>query len=214
MTLTDCPSASSLQVCTVVLQLPRELHDHNVSAAVTEVLQHHDGLVAFDGRVARIGGRRIPTVCAGQEKNTLFDFVTSRFVSAATCGNSTTNGTLDEALAWCGVDLAPGTFCTTAQQHDIPSWFVSSLEQSFTKARVRGSILTRPFSPSQSEWKESPAATAAVLHRGPIHHCRPKYCSDNATKHHICKCNFIPDQHNNRIPECHHHHLLEHHHHL
>lgn len=73
MTLTDCPSTSSLQICTVVLQLPRELHDHNVSAAVTEVLRHHSGLVAFDGHVARIGARRIPTVCAGQEKNFLFD---------------------------------------------------------------------------------------------------------------------------------------------
>lgn len=47
---------ASLQSCTVVVQLPLELHSsHNLSAAVTEVLKPHRGNVTFDGHVARIG---------------------------------------------------------------------------------------------------------------------------------------------------------------
>lgn len=138
-------------------------------------------------------------------KRTLFDSSLPVFsdVSAATCGNATGNGTLDEAFTWCGVDVAPGTFCTTAQQHDIPSWLVSPPVQSFTKtfaSAARPSIRFRlVLFLSQSEWKESPSATGAVLHRKPIHHCRPKYCNDtdSTTKHHFRKCNFIPSEHNN-----------------
>ncbi|XP_075888270.1 uncharacterized protein LOC142892101 [Nelusetta ayraudi] len=86
-------ASTNLQSCTVVLKLPWELPNRNMSAAVTEVLQPHSGPVHFDRQVARM----------------------------ATCDNYTSNGTLDEAFTWCGVDLAPGTFCTTAQQHNIPS---------------------------------------------------------------------------------------------
>lgn len=56
--LTDCPPCSSLQSCTMVVQLPLELRTRNLSAAVTEVLAPHSGNVTFDGHVTRIGARK------------------------------------------------------------------------------------------------------------------------------------------------------------